>query len=242
MVWRNIKGKTGKLGYSGNLGFSYSNLVKDIKKGRVDYVKIPIEDGTFNMSGVDSSIMAILKIKPTESQLDNIYSQLPEDLADLNGDYNRANLYVGRENPRQIIPKYFEDGYGVERYEIKGILESDNSPDSVYKTELIDKLKENSPFVRLIVTKFENLSKKEGGIEQTLSLGMDSNSLEIQVVSEPFVDNGIDLLGNDGMEGLINDLDLYVDLEAQMYLKETPLNSGRRFLRKVAEPFYRLSF
>ena len=241
MVWRNIKGKTGKLGYSGNLGFSYSNLVEDIKKRRVDYIKIPIDDGTFNMFDVDP-IVAILKIKPTESQLDNIYSQLPEDLADLNGDYNRANLYVGRENPRQIIPKYFEDGYKVERYEIKGILESDNSPDIVYETELIDRLKKDSPFIRLNATTFENLSKKEGGIEQTLSLGMDSNSLEIQVVSEPFVDNGIDLLGNDGMEGLINDLDLYVDLEAQMYLKETPLNSGRRFLRKVAEPFYRLSF
>ena len=120
MVWRNIEGKAGKLGYNSNLGFIYPDLVEDINKGRVGYVKIPFYDGTFDMFNVDSSICAILEIKPLRSQLDNIYCRLPEDLVDLNGDYNRANLYIGKENTRQIIPKYPEDGSEVEEYEIKG--------------------------------------------------------------------------------------------------------------------------
>ncbi len=236
MVWRNVKDKAGKLGYGGNIGFIYSNLVEDIEKGMVDYVKIPINDGTFNMFGIGSDITAILKIKPTESQLDNIYSQLPEDLADLNGDYNGATLYIGREDVKQIIPKYSEDGYEVEEYEIKGILDSDNSSEFVYETELVERLKENTPFMRLLATKYKTPSKKEGEIDQTFSLGMDSDLLEMRVIAKSFIDNGKNLLMNDGMDGYINELDLYVDSEAIMELRETPLNSGRRFLKRVTEP------
>ncbi|MCK4730779.1 MAG: hypothetical protein KAT28_05670 [Candidatus Aenigmarchaeota archaeon] len=232
MVRRLIEGEAGKLGYDGNLGFIYSDLVEDIEKGRVDYVKIPISDGTFNMFGIDSSIMAILKIKSIGNQLDNIYTELPEDLVDLNGDYNRATLYTGRENPRQIIPKYSEDGYEVEGYEIKGILE--DSRKIIYEEDLIERLK-NSSSLNLVATKFRSTSKDYGEIEQTLSFEATQDSFKMHLFADP-ASNGIDLIGIDGMEGFISGLDLYVDSEAMIELRETPLNSGRRFLRRVAKP------
>ncbi len=244
MVWRNIKGKAGKLGYGRNMGFIYSNLVEDIEEGRIDYVKIPLDGGTFNMFGIDSSIVAILEIKPLESQLDNLYLKLVEDLADLNGDYNSANLYIGGESPNQIVPKYSEDGYEVEGYELKRMLDLntaaefvyENSHEIVYESELVERLKEDNPFMRLLATKYKTPSKKEGEIDQTFSLGMDSDLLEMRVIAKSFIDNGKNLLMNDGMDGYINELDLYVDSEAIMELRETPLNSGRRFLKRVTEP------
>jgi len=242
MVWRNIKGKAGKFGYTGNLSYNYSDLIEDIYRGRMDYAEIPLDNGNFNIFGVDSSIMAILKIEPIRNQLDNIYLHLLEDLVDLNGDYNRANLYLREESMRQVTPKYSKDGCGMEGYGIKGILKPDNLSEIVHKTELIERLND-SPFVRLIATKFENSSKKEGEIEQTLYLNIDSDLLEMRVIAKPFTDNGKNLLRNDGMERFINELDLQVDSETIMKLRETYLSSSRRYLKRVVDQvkdiFYR---
>ncbi|RLJ00888.1 MAG: hypothetical protein DRP06_00930 [Candidatus Aenigmatarchaeota archaeon] len=191
MVWRDIQGKTGKLGYSRNLGFIYLDLIEDINKRMVDSVKIPLGDGIFEMYNINPEIVAVLEIKPTEEQLDNLYSSLPEDLADLNGGYNTANLYLGEKNRMAVTPKFPEDRHETEEYEIKGIL--DDSQETVNEEELIGRLK-HSPSLNLVATKFESTSKYYGEIEQSLFFEITPDSVRIHLSADP-ASKGIDLIG-----------------------------------------------